>query len=74
MVLALMFSAVVLSILLVAGALFFAYLWWKTRALRKQIEIVRQTVVSEEPPREDYVRGEVIEGEVIRVERERIER
>lgn len=74
MVLALMFSAVVLAFLLAAGALAFAYLWWKTRALRKRMEVVRQTIVEEESSRGEIVRGEVIEGEVIRVDEERDER
>lgn len=35
--LALMFSAVLLALLLVIGVAAWAYLWWKTRALRRQM-------------------------------------
>jgi hypothetical protein len=67
--LVLMFSAVLLVIILIGGAITLAYLWWKTRDLRKQMRdfppsgevmggVVREGGV---------VKGEVIEGEVIRV-------
>ncbi len=71
MVLVLMFSAVVFAVLLVAGLLGFAYFWWKTRALRKQMNGARQA--EEGAARGEIVRGEVIEGEVIRVHEERDE-
>jgi ABC-type bacteriocin/lantibiotic exporter with double-glycine peptidase domain len=61
--LVLMFSAVLFVIILIAGALAWAYLWWKTRHLRKQMR--------DYPPRgvvTEVFEGEVIEGEVIRVE------
>jgi uncharacterized protein YneF (UPF0154 family) len=48
-----MFSLVVLSILVVLGLGIFAFVWWKTRELRRQLR--------EKPPG-----GRVIEGEVIR--------
>jgi len=35
--LALMFSVIVIAVILVAGAIAWAYLWWKTRELRKQM-------------------------------------
>ena len=62
--LVLMFSAVLLVILAVVGVSAWAYFWWKTRELRRQMR--------EFPPRDaaQDVRqegGEVFEGEVIRV-------
>ena len=47
------FSLVLFAVLVVVGLLVWTYLWWKTRALRKQMR--------ERPPG-----GRVIEGEVIR--------
>lgn len=67
--LALMFSVVVFSVIIVAGMLGWAYLWWKTRELRKQMRnypppgMVREGEMGEN----DVIRGEVIEGEAIRV-------
>jgi len=67
--LALMFSVVVVSVILVAGTIAWGYLWWKTRDLRKQMRnypppgVVREGQMAEN----DVIRGEVIEGEVIRV-------
>lgn len=51
--LALMFSVVLFAVVLTAGGLVWAYMWWKTRDLRKQMR--------DNPPG-----GLVIEGEVIR--------
>lgn len=67
--LALMFSVVVVAVILVAGMLGWAYLWWKTRELRKQMRnypppgMVREGEMAEN----DVIMGEVIEGEVIHV-------
>lgn len=52
-------SIVVFAVALTGAALFGAYLWWRTRHLRKQMREARQY--------ESYV----IEGEVIRREDER---
>jgi|WetSurMetagenome_2_1015567.scaffolds.fasta_scaffold17757_2 hypothetical protein len=62
--LALMFSAVLFAIIIVAGAIAWAYLWWQTRELRKQMRDI--------PPRESMREekmsdGNVYEGEAIRV-------
>jgi len=38
----LMFSAVLLAVLLCVGVVAFAYLWWKTRAIRKQMRAQMQ--------------------------------
>lgn len=57
-----MFSALLLAIVLTAGAMVWGYLWWKTRDLRKQMR--------NQPPFDrsgEVTRGEVIEGEVVRV-------
>jgi len=63
-------SAVLLVVILVFGALAWTYLWWKMRALRKQMQnFVPRTERSrayDAAPAE--VRGVVIEGEVTRVE------
>ena len=62
--LVLMFSAVLLAVIFVVGTIAWAYLWWKTRELRKHMrnfqprEVVREGKVNEE---------QVFEGEVIRV-------
>lgn len=70
---ALMFSAALLAVAVAFGAIASAYLWWKTRELRKQMRNF--------PPRGDATQskvfkgevfeGEVIEGEAIRVDESR---
>ncbi len=63
--LALMFSVIVIAAILVVGTIAFGYLWWKMRALRKQMRnyhprgVVMGGAVAD---------GEVIEGEVIRTQ------
>jgi hypothetical protein len=62
--LVLMFSAVLFVIILVVGTIVWAYLWWKTRELRKHMRNFQ--------PRESEGEGrgsdeKVYEGEVIRV-------
>jgi uncharacterized iron-regulated membrane protein len=62
--LALMFSAVLLTILVFVGAIAGAYLWWKTRAVRKQMrEFQARATERAEMASNDAV----FEGEVIRV-------
>ncbi len=62
--LVLMFSAVLLVIIMFVGAIAWAYLWWKTRELRKRMrDYSPRDAVREEKVRED----EVFEGEVVRV-------
>ena len=53
--LALTFSVALFAVVITVGVVVWGYLWWKTRALRKQMR--------EHPP---TGRGMVIEGEVIR--------
>ncbi|MBI4808969.1 MAG: hypothetical protein HY799_08490 [Nitrosomonadales bacterium] len=63
-VLALMFSAVLLVVLAIIGTIAWAYLWWKTRELRKRMrEFSSQGMARDAQASND----EVFEGEVIRV-------
>jgi len=65
--LVLMFSAVVLVVLLVVGLLAFAYVWWKTREVRRVMRMMR-SVATPEARREAQASNDgVFEGEVIRV-------
>lgn len=72
-VLVLMFSAVFFVVIFIVGALGWAYLWWRTRELRKQMRNFPPRGASME---NEVFTGEVIEGEVIRVDelRDRIGR
>jgi hypothetical protein len=67
--LGLMFSAVLFVIILVVGATAAAYLWWKTRELRKLMRNSHQrsAPMEGEIVEGEVMKGEVIEGEVIRV-------
>lgn len=62
--LVLMFSAVLLAIIVLVGAIAWAYLWWKTRAVRKQMREFRSWEKETEIKAND---NEVFEGQVIRV-------
>ena len=62
--LVLMFSAVLFAIIIVFGAIAWAYLGWKTRELRKQMRDLPPREVKREEKMSD---GNVFEGEVIRV-------
>lgn len=63
----LMFSVVALGVLLVGGAVFLGYFWWKTRALRRALreQAAQQTPFARQRPaaNDDSM---VIEGESIR--------
>jgi ABC-type transport system involved in Fe-S cluster assembly fused permease/ATPase subunit len=62
----LMFSAVFFAVIAVVGLIAWAYIWWKTRAVRKQMRAFaaqNQSVMREQSASND----EVFEGEVIRV-------
>jgi hypothetical protein len=67
--LGLMFSAVLFAIILIVGATAGAYLWWKTRELRKLMRnfLPRSVSMDEQIVEGEVIKGEVIEGEVIRV-------
>lgn len=55
---AFVFSLIVFAIIAAAGLVLGGWLWWRTRALRRQMR--------EHPPGGNVVEGEVIEGEVVR--------
>jgi hypothetical protein len=61
--LVLMFSAVLLVVIAIAGSVAWAYLWWKTRELRKRMREYQQRPVSQQT----NPGADVFEGEVIRV-------
>jgi O-antigen/teichoic acid export membrane protein len=60
LVLAFMFSLVALAVVAVGGTLLWGWLWWKTRAIRKQMR--EQGPGFPPQPTEGYI----IDGEVIR--------
>ena len=74
-VLGLVFSAVILLVALAIGSMVFAWFWWKTRALRRQMrEQMLQAAATGEARQQarqgDAGSGTVIEGEIIDVENE----
>lgn len=62
--LVLMFSAVLLAVILVVGTVAGAYIWWRTRELRKQMRDFHSRTMREEASASNDA---VFEGEVIRV-------
>ena len=74
---AIMFSAVIVASLLVVFALAGIYLWWKTRAFRKQMETRMRQFQEQGMTREsstsggEVFEGEIIEGVAVRVDTER---
>lgn len=79
---ALAFSAVLLAVILVVVLFGGAYLWWKTREVRKQFREMQAQMrqmnesAARAEPQSEVFRGEIIEGEAVRVDvsRERIGR
>ena len=69
--LVLMFSAVLFVIILVVGTIAWAYLWWKTRELRKHMRNFQPHEAEREGKESDET---VFGGEVIRVVDSRHER
>lgn len=66
---ALMFSAILLAAILIVVVFGGAYLWWKTRALRKLMrEQMRDFPPQGATMRSDAFADEVFKGEVIRVD------
>ena len=66
-----MFSLVFLAVIAVAGLIFWIYFWWKTRAIRAQIEAQMRAqaeyrTAGTQPDRASSD-GDVIEGEAVRV-------
>lgn len=79
---ALMFSAVLLTVFLIAAVFGGAYLWWKTREVRKQFREMqaRMRQMHESAARAEsqngvfsgeVYEGEIIEGEAVRVDEPR---
>jgi predicted DNA repair protein MutK len=72
-VVALMFSAVLLSAILIVVVFGGAYLWWKTRELRKHFKLMQEQMqkmqqgAAQHSTQGDGYAGEIIEGEVIDV-------
>ena len=72
--LALMFSAVVFVVLAIAGVALWGYFWWKTRALRRQMQEQMERMQQQgfEPPfRQPAADENVIDGEAVRVDEDR---
>lgn len=61
LVAAFMFSLVALGVLVVGGVLVYAYLYWKTRHLRRHLEEQMQQATQQREQRD----GRVIDGEVL---------
>lgn len=59
--LAFMFSLIALAVVAVGGVALWGWLWWKTRAIRKQM---REQPAQDSHP--GFETGRVIDGEVIR--------
>lgn len=71
---ALMFSAMLLVVILIVVVFGGAYLWWKTRELRKQMknfQPLHSATAQSDVFADKAFKGEVIEGEVIRVDESR---
>ncbi len=68
MVLGVMFSAVLLIFIVAAGLIVFAYLWWKTRALRKQMREQTEFAMKNKADIDsgNIFAGSIIEGEITR--------
>ena len=62
---ALMFSAILLAVILIGVVFGGAYLWWKTRELRKLMKEQRDFSPQGATMRGDAFAGEVFKGEVI---------
>ncbi|HLP96956.1 MAG TPA: hypothetical protein VK149_00785 [Sideroxyarcus sp.] len=65
--LVLMFSVLLFAIVLVVGAIAMAYLWWKTRELRKLMRTMRSFSTPEMRRAAQASNDGVFEGEVVRV-------
>jgi Flp pilus assembly protein TadB len=60
-ILAFMFSLAALAVVALGGALLGGWLWWKTRAVRRQMQEAMQAQAQQRPSG-----GYIIEGEVVR--------
>ncbi|MCF8198079.1 MAG: hypothetical protein K9J42_04890 [Sulfuritalea sp.] len=64
-----MVSAVVFAVVLVIGLFGFAWFWWQTRAVRRELRAhmeAQQAVWEKNASPDDSTSGIIIEGEVIR--------
>ena len=66
--LALMFSAVVFVVLAIAGLALWGYFWWKTRALRRQMQEQMRAQGGDAPYRDASHDEGAIEGEAVRLD------
>ena len=70
----LMFSVLLFAFVLTAGVVAWGYLWWRTRALRKQMRMYSKDhssdsqILAGEVIEGEVIKGDVIEGELIRRE------
>jgi hypothetical protein len=72
---AIMFSAILLSVILILAVFGGAYLWWKTRELRKMMRNFtppQGAVMRGDAFAGEASKGEVFEGEVVRVDEPRV--
>lgn len=75
-VVALMFSAILLAVILAIAVIGGAYLWWKLRHVRKLMQEMQRAQATAtqgqgQPFKGEVFEGEVVEGEVIRVDASR---
>jgi threonine/homoserine/homoserine lactone efflux protein len=74
---ALMFSAVSLAVILILAVFGGAYLWWKTRELRKHFKLMQEQMqkmqqgAAQRSAPGDAFEGEIIEGEVVHADEPR---
>ena len=68
LVLGFMFSLLILAAVAVVGLLGYGYLWWKTRALRRQINERMQRQMQHPQSDGAGTEGIIVEGEVIQEE------
>lgn len=66
LVLAFMFSLVALAVVAVLGVVLGGWLWWKTRAMRKQMQQMREASQQMGSTASTMHNDQVIEGEFIR--------
>jgi predicted DNA repair protein MutK len=72
-VVALMFSALLLAVILVIAIIGGIYLWWKLRKLMRNFQPPQGATMHSDDFAGETAKGEVIEGEVIRVDTARTE-
>lgn len=68
---AFMFSAVVFVAVAIVALAFWGWFWWKTRALRRQMQEQMREPMRDSPFRAPADESNVIDGEAVRVDDER---